>query len=419
MEFILANHPLDCPVCDQGGECDLQDQSMRYGSDRGRFTELAGKRAVEPKNFGPLVKTEMTRCIQCTRCVRFANEVAGLDDLGTTGRGNDMQIGTYISQMLDSEMSGNIIDLCPVGALTSKPFAFTARPWELKSHESIDVMDAVGSNIVVDTRGMEVMRVGVRVNEDINEEWIHDKTRFSYDGLKAQRLTTPLVKQDGSLIPVSWQDALSHIQKHISNIPGEKMTAIAGPLVDTESLVCLKDMFAKLGSNNFRLDGKDEAFKVAPSQGVDFRSNYLFNTGIAQIEKADCMLIIGSNPKHEAPIINTRIRKTWLHSDLKIGLVGEDVPLTYDYDHIGGNVTDLKQLADGKHEFAKVLKAAKRPMILLGSGALEHEASDATMQAVVQIVHMIRDTIMTKEWNGFNILHRVNAQFFVMYSASH
>ncbi|KAK2816765.1 NADH dehydrogenase (ubiquinone) 78K chain precursor, 5-prime end, partial [Arthroderma sp. PD_2] len=269
MEFLLANHPLDCPICDQGGECDLQDQSMRYGADRGRFHEVGGKRAVEDKNIGPLIKTSMNRCIHCTRCVRFANDVAGAPELGTTGRGNDMQIGTYLEKNLDSELSANVIDLCPVGALTSKPYAFRARPWELKHTETIDVLDALGSNITVDTRGMEVMRVQPRLNDDVNEEWINDKTRFACDGLKTQRLTTPLIRRDNKFAPATWEQALTEIgNAHKSLAPkGNEFKAIAGHLIETESLVAMKDLANKLGSDNLALDQAGGSQPIA--HGVD------------------------------------------------------------------------------------------------------------------------------------------------------
>ena len=284
MEFLLANHPLDCPICDQGGECDLQDQSMRYGSDRTRFHEITGKRAVENKDLGPIVKTNMTRCIQCTRCVRFANEVAGVDDLGTTGRGNDMQIGMYVEKTLDSEMSGNIIDLCPVGALTSKPYAFQSRPWELKKTESIDVMDAIGSNIRIDSRQVQVMRIQPKINDDVNEEWLNDKSRYAYDGLKYQRLTTPLIRDGDRFVPASWEDAMSRVSEGLrqTGAKGDEIKAIAGELADTESMVALKDLMNRMGSENLTVDQKRGEEPIVT--GVDVRSNYLFNTQIARAE---------------------------------------------------------------------------------------------------------------------------------------
>ena len=294
MEFLLANHPLDCPVCDQGGECDLQDQSMRYGADRGRFHEVGGKRAVEDKNIGPLIKTSMNRCIHCTRCIRFSNDIAGAPEMGSTGRGNDIQIGTYLEQNLDTELSGNVIDLCPVGALTSKPYAFRARPWELKHTESIDVLNGLGSNIRVDSRGLEVMRILPRLNDDVNEEWIDDKTRFACDGLKTQRLTMPLVRREGRFEPADWEEALTEIGRayQIKNPQGNEFKVIAGALTEVESLVVAKDMANKLGSDNLALDTPTGSQPLA--HGVDVRSNFLFNSQIWGIEEADAILIVGS-----------------------------------------------------------------------------------------------------------------------------
>ena len=327
-EMLLENHPLDCPVCDQGGECDLQEQSQRYGSDRGRFHEVVGKRAVENKAIGPLVKTSMNRCIHCTRCVRFMNDVAGAPEFGTAGRGNDMQIGTYIERNINSEMSGNIIDLCPVGALTSKPYAFRARPWELKRTETIDVLDAVGSNIRVDTRGIEVMRVLPRLNDDVNEEWISDKTRFACDGLKTQRLTTPLIRNGDKFETATWDEALSTIAAAYSKINPQngELKAIAGALVDAESLVSLKDLVNKLGSENVTTDVKQSV----NAHGFDIRSNYIFNSTIDGIEDADQILLVGTNPRFEAAVLNTRIRKVWLRSNLEISSVGQDFNSTFD-----------------------------------------------------------------------------------------
>jgi NADH dehydrogenase (ubiquinone) Fe-S protein 1 len=315
MEFLLANHPLDCPICDQGGECDLQDQSMRYGSDRARFHEITGKRAVENKELGPLVKTSMNRCIQCTRCVRFANDVAGVEDLGTTGRGNDLQIGMYVEKVLNSELSGNIVDLCPVGALTSKPYAFHARPWELKNTESVDVLDAVGSNIRVDSRGYQVMRIQPRTNDDVNEEWISDKTRYAYDGLRTQRLTTPLIRQDDRFVSATWEEALHTIADGLktSGARADEIQAVAGALADTEALVALKDLVNRLGSDNLVTDATPTG---VPSHSVDVRSNYLFNSTIQGLSEADAILLVGTNPRHEAAVMNSRIRKRWLHNQV-------------------------------------------------------------------------------------------------------
>ncbi|KAK9480001.1 hypothetical protein V1514DRAFT_327090 [Lipomyces japonicus] len=404
MEMLLANHPLDCPVCDQGGECDLQDQANRYGSDRGRFREIAGKRAVEDKDIGPLIKTEMTRCIHCTRCVRFANDVAGAPEFGTSGRGNDMQIGTYLKNNLNSELSGNVIDLCPVGALTSKPYAFRARPWELKKTESIDVLDAIGSNIRVDSKGVEVLRVLPRLNDDVNEEWISDKTRFAVDGLKTQRLTVPLLKNGDAFEPVTWDEALSTIVKAYETIApkGDEFKAIAGQLADVESLVALKDLANRLGSENLALDQDKGNEPLA--HGVDLRSNYLFNSTIHGIEEADAILLVGTNPRHEAAVLNARIRKQWLRSDLEIGLVGAKFESTFGFDHLGQDLAALKTALSG--EFGKKLLAAKRPIIIVGSGVAENADAAAYFDVLGQFVSKHADKLVTDEWNAYSVLQR-------------
>ncbi|KAL1903632.1 ndufs1 NADH-ubiquinone oxidoreductase subunit [Sporothrix stenoceras] len=404
MEFLLANHPLDCPVCDQGGECDLQDQSMRYGADRGRFHEIGGKRAVEDKNIGPLIKTSMNRCIHCTRCVRFANDVAGMPELGSTGRGNDLQIGTYLEKNLDSELSANVIDLCPVGALTSKPYAFKARPWELKHTESIDVFDALGSNIRVDSRGLEVMRVVPRLNDNVNEEWINDKSRFAVDGLKTQRLTIPLVRREGRFEPASWEQALSEVAHGYAKVApkGNEFKAVAGALVDVESLVAMKDLANRLGSDNLALDTPTGSVPVA--HGVDVRSNYVFNSRIAGIEEADAILIVGSNPRHEAAVLNARIRKQWLVSDLEVAVVGESFESTFEFEHLGTDYAALKKALAGP--WGKKLQAAKRPMIIVGSGVTEHADAKAFYELVGGFVEKNAATFQTEEWNGYNVLQR-------------
>ncbi len=404
MEFLLANHPLDCPICDQGGECDLQDQSMRYGADRGRFHELSGKRAVEDKNMGPLIKTSMNRCIHCTRCIRFANDIAGAPELGSTGRGNDMQIGTYLETALDSEMSGNVIDLCPVGALTSKPYAFRARPWELKHSESVDVLDGLGSNIRVDARGLEVMRILPRLNDDINEEWINDKTRFACDGLKTQRLTTPLIRHDDKFLPATWEQALIEIGSAFQKIaPKEnEFKAIAGHLVETESLVAMKDLANRLGSENLALDQPQGSQPIA--HGIDIRSNYLFNSKIFGVEEADAILLIGTNPRHEAAVLNARIRKQWLRSDLQIGLVGEPFESTFQFDHLGVDVAALKKALAGS--FGQTLQSAKRPMIILGSAAAEHPDAKAIFENVGTFINKNAAKFLTPSWQGYNVLQR-------------
>jgi len=404
MEFLLANHPLDCPICDQGGECDLQDQSMRYGADRGRFHEMGGKRAVEDKNMGPLIKTSMNRCIHCTRCIRFANDVAGAPELGSTGRGNDLQIGTYLETALDSEMSGNVIDLCPVGALTSKPYAFRARPWELQHSESVDVHDGLGSNIRVDARGLEVMRIIPRLNDDVNEEWINDKTRFACDGLKTQRLTTPLIRRENKFIPASWEQVLTEIGTTYQKLaPKEnEFKAVAGHLIETETLVAMKDLANKLGSDNLALD--QPMGGSPPAHGIDLRSSYLFNSKIYGVEEADAILLIGTNTRHEAAGLNARIRKQWLRSDLEIGLVGETFESTFEFDHLGTTASDLKKALSGP--WGKRLQAAKRPMIIVGSSAVEHPDAKSIFELVGSFVDKNAANFTTPEWQGYNVLQR-------------
>ncbi|WFD21871.1 hypothetical protein MEQU1_000530 [Malassezia equina] len=406
LEFLLMNHPLDCPICDWGGECDLQDQTMRYGSDRSRFHETAGKRAVEDKYLGPLVKTVMTRCIQCTRCVRYANEVAGVQDLGTTGRGNQLQIGMYVEKMLDSEMSGNIVDLCPVGALTSRPYAFQARPWELKKVESVDVLDAVGSNIRVDARDLQVIRVLPRTNDDVNEEWINDKTRYACDGLKYQRLTVPLIRQGDRFVPASWPEALEAIAQGLadSGAKGDEIQGVAGALADAESMVALRDMIHRLGSENLATDEPNG--DSDPLHGIDIRSNYTFNTGIAGLDEADYVILIGTNPRHEATIINARLRKGYLRNGLDLALIGEEVDLTYEYDYLGADAKAVADLAAGKGRGAERLKEAKKPLVIVGSGVVDHPDGAAILRDVAKLVQSNKDKFLTPEWNGYNFLHR-------------
>ncbi|EGP89990.1 unnamed protein product [Zymoseptoria tritici ST99CH_1E4] len=404
MEFLLANHPLDCPICDQGGECDLQDQSMRYGADRGRFHELEGKRAVEDKNIGPLVKTSMNRCIHCTRCVRFANDVAGAPEMGSTGRGNDIQIGTYLETALDTELSGNVIDLCPVGALTSKPYAFRARPWELYHTETIDVLDGLGSNIRVDARGLQVMRVLPRLNDDVNEEWINDKSRFACDGLSTQRLTTPLIRRDNQFQPATWENVLVEISEKFKELApkGDEVKFVAGQLVETETLVAAKDLANRLGSENLALDQPQGSAPLA--HGIDIRSNYAFNSKIVGVEEADAILLIGTNPRWEAALLNARIRKQWIRSDLEVGVVGQDFESTFDYENLGANVNDLKKALSGS--FGEKLKSAQRPMIIVGSGAVENSDAKAIYETVGSFVEKNKANFQTPEWNGFNVLQR-------------
>src|SRR3954468_20112059 len=346
MEFLLINHPLDCPICDQGGECDLQDQAMAYGVDASRYRE--NKRAVEEKYIGALVKTVMTRCIHCTRCVRFATEVAGVPELGAIGRGEDMEITTYLESAMISELQGNVVDLCPVGALTSKPYAFAARPWELNKTESVDVMDALGSAIRVDTRGREVMRILPRVNDDVNEEWISDKTRHVVDGLRTQRLDQPYIRQGGRLVPASWGDAFGAVVAKVKAARPERIGAIAGDLAAVEEMFALKDLMGRLGVAN--LDCRQDGAALDPSLG---RASYLFNATVAGIERADSLLIIGSNPRREAAVLNARIRKRWRNGKFPVGVIGERADLTYPYDYLGAGPESLSKLANEDSDFAK------------------------------------------------------------------
>jgi NADH-quinone oxidoreductase subunit G len=400
MEFLLINHPLDCPICDQGGECDLQDQAMGYGLDGSRFSE--NKRAVDNKHMGPLISTVMTRCIHCTRCVRFATEVAGVPELGAIGRGESMEITTYLEKTLASELSANVIDLCPVGALTSRPYAFAARPWELNKVETIDVMDALGSNIRVDARGAQVMRVLPRLNEDINEEWISDKTRYAIDGLRRQRLDKPYARgRDGRLHPVSWDEALKSLAIALRKAKPNAIGAIAGNQADAESLYALKSLMTRLGSPN--LDCRQDGAKIGGN-----RAGYLFNSTIAGIDDADALLIIGSNPRIEAAVLNARIRRNWLSSRMPVAVVGPKVDLTYDADFLGQDPAILDALADGSHKFAAKLKKAKRPMIIIGMGALARADGAAMLGKARQIAESYG--VVTKQWNGFNVLHNAAAR---------
>ena len=398
MEFLLINHPLDCPICDQGGECDLQDQAMAYGFDRSRYTE--NKRAVRDKNLGPLVKTIMTRCIHCTRCVRFATEVGGVEELGATGRGEEMEIGTYVERALSSELSGNLIDLCPVGALTSKPYAFAARPWELRKTESIDVMDAVGSNIRIDARGSEVLRVLPRLNDDVNEEWISDKTRFACDGLKRQRLDRPYVRVDGKLRPASWDEAFSAIASRLKGLDGSKVAAIVGDQCDAESVFALKGLMTALGSAN--LECRQDGSKL----GASVRAGYLFNTTISGIEAADVCLIVGADPRWEAPVLNIRLRKRYLMGGFAVGVIGPvSHDLTYPVVELGGAPAVLDALVSGEHDFAKILENAQRPMIIVGQAALARPDGAAIWASARAIAERYGMVSQDGSWNGFNVLH--------------
>jgi NADH-quinone oxidoreductase subunit G len=396
MEMLLINHPLDCPICDQGGECDLQDQAMAYGFDRGRYEE--NKRAVEDKDFGPLVATSMTRCIHCTRCIRFLTDVAGVEELGATGRGEDMEIGTYIERALGSELSGNIIDLCPVGALTSKPYAFNARPWELRKTESIDVLDAVGSNIRVDARDARILRVLPRLNEAVNEEWISDKTRFAVDGLVRRRLDRPYIRRSGKLVEAEWGEALDLVADRLRSTPGERIAAVAGDLCDAETMFALKTLIGGLGATS--LDCRQDGAKLDAS----CRAGYLFNTTIAGIEQADACLLIGTNPRWEAPIVNARLRKRYLQGGFKLAAIGPALDLTYPIEMLGEGGETLTSLSRGKHESAERLKAAKAPMLIVGQGALARPDGAQVLgaaRALAENFGMIREN-----WNGFNVLHR-------------
>ncbi len=395
MEFLLINHPLDCPICDQGGECDLQDQAMAYGFDRTRYHE--NKRAVEEKYMGPLVKTVMTRCIHCTRCIRFATEVAGIEELGAVGRGEHIEVTSYLERSLTSELSGNVVDLCPVGALTSKPFAFVARPWELTKSESIDVTDALGSAIRVDARNNQVLRILPRVSEEINEEWISDKTRCSCAGLARQRLDTPYVRRVGKLVPVSWNEAFERIQSAVRPLGGDEMAPIAGDLGDCESMFALKRLMTALGSAH--LECRQDGAAIDPRQ----RAAWLFNTTIAGIERADALVLIGTNPRLEAAVLNSRIRKRWLQSRMAIGVIGPRADLTYGYDYLGAGPETLAGLIEGRGEFAAVLRADKSPMLILGQGALRRRDGASVLGAARRLAEthgMVKDG-----WNGFNMLH--------------
>ncbi len=401
MEFLLINHPLDCPICDQGGECDLQDQAMAFGIDSSRYTE--DKRAVEDKYIGPLVKTEMNRCIHCTRCVRFTTEVAGIAELGLIGRGEDAEITTYLEQAMTSELQGNVVDLCPVGALTSRPFAFTARPWELNKTESVDVMDALGSAIRVDTRGREVMRILPRVNEQINEEWISDKTRHIPDGLKTQRVDRPYLRRDGRLQPASWADAFGAIRMAVSATSGDKIGAIAGDLASVEEMYALRELIRSLGSNN--LDCRQDGAALDPSLG---RASYLFNATIEGIDQADALLIVGSNPRFEAAVLNARIRRRWRRTGFPIGVIGEAGELRYGYEYLGAGTDTLTDLVNGKSTFLDKLKTAKNPMIIIGQGALTGVNGGEVLANAARLA--VDVGAVSEGWNGFSVLHTAAAR---------
>jgi NADH-quinone oxidoreductase subunit G len=395
MEFLLANHPLDCPVCDQGGECDLQDQSMFYGVDKSRYKE--NKRQVPEKNMGPLIKTQMTRCIHCTRCVRFATEIAGVEEIGAIGRGEDMQITTYLEQSMQSELSANVVDLCPVGALTSKPYAFEARPWELKKTESIDVMDAIGSNIRVDTYGWEVKRILPRINEDINEEWISDKTRHACDGLLNQRLDTPYIKYNGKFEKASWPEVFNIIKSKFKNTDKKKICGLTGDLVNMETLYIFKEFFNKtLGSQN--LESRNNHTYLNPEK----RENYLYNSSINGIEEADFIFLLGTNPRFEATILNARIRKAYLQNKTKIISLNEMGDLTFPYQSLDGNTETIKKIIEGKHEVSDLIKQAKRPMVIIGQSALKSESSKYIFESIKKFLE--ENNKLSIDWNALNVI---------------
>jgi NADH-quinone oxidoreductase subunit G len=400
MEFLLINHPLDCPICDQGGECDLQDQAVGYGRDDSRYEE--NKRAVEEKSMGPLIKTVMTRCIQCTRCVRFITEVAGSPEIGLISRGEDVEITTYLGAAVTSELSANVIDLCPVGALTSKPYAFEARPWELKKTESVDVMDALGSSIRVDARGAAVLRVLPRINDEVNEEWISDKTRYAVDGLGRQRLDRPYVRVGGQLKPATWADAFAAIAAKVKATAPERMGVIAGDLQDAESLKAAKDLFTALGVKN--LDSRQDGSAL----GAGPREGWLFNSTIAGIENADVVLFVGANPRLEAPVLNARFRKQWLAGKTRFGVIGEQADLTFGYDYLGAGSKTLAGLAKSKNDFVAALKAAERPAIIIGQGALARADGAPILKAAAGLAKSMK--VVREGWNGWNVLHTAAAR---------
>ena len=397
MEFLLINHPLDCPICDQGGECDLQDQAMAYGMGGSRYVE--NKRAVDEKYLGPLIKTFMTRCIQCTRCVRYMTEVAGVEELGAIGRGEDMEITTYLERGMMSELSANVVDLCPVGALTHRPWAFTARPWELRKTESIDVMDALGSAIRVDCRGREVVRILPRNNDAVNEEWISDKTRHVADGLRIQRLDRPYLRQGGALRPAGWDEVLALVAGRLKSVAPDRIGAIAGDLAGAEEMFALKDLLQRLGCRN--LDCRQDGAKLDPSLG---RASYLFNSTIEGIDRADAILLVGSNPRLEAAVLNSRLRRRWRQGNLAVALIGAAADLTYPYDYLGAGPQTLTDVADGKHSFAKVLRDAKRPMIIVGAAAAARPDGVGVLSAAARAASLASES-REPGWNAFNVLH--------------
>ena len=394
MEFLLANHPLDCPVCDQGGECDLQDQSLYYGVDKSRFVE--NKRKVSEKYMGPLIKTQMTRCIHCTRCVRFATEVAGIPEIGAIGRGENMEITTYLEKSMESELSANVIDLCPVGALTSKPYAFEARPWELKKTESIDVMDAVGSNIRVDTYNWEVKRILPRLNDDINEEWISDKTRYSCDGLSKQRIDVPYIKKNNKLQKSNWDEAIEIVVNKIKETQPNEIAGHIGDMVNLENSIAFKKLFNDLNSNN--LEFREKKFYINPEDKI----NYIFNSSIKGIEESDLIVLVGTNPRHEATILNARIRKAFAQKKIPIYSIGDPGDLTYQYKVIGNKTDDIKKLINKENEISKNILSSKKPIIIIGESALELKCGKYIFEELKN--YLINNNFITEEWNALNVL---------------
>jgi len=395
MEFLLINHPLDCPVCDQGGECDLQDQSMFYGIDKSRFNE--NKRDVAEKYMGPLIKTKMTRCIHCTRCIRFATEIAGVPELGAIGRGEDIQITTYLEKSMQSELSANVIDLCPVGALTSKPYVFEARPWELKKTESIDVMDAVGSNIRVDTYGWEVKRILPITNEDINEEWISDKTRYSFDGIKNQRIDTPYLKIKNEFVKVEWNDAYKKIVEKIKKTPSNRIAGLTGDLTNMETLFIVKEFFNKTIKSDF-LDSRINNSYV----NIQDRRNYIFNSTINGIEESDLIILVGANPRHEATMLNARIRKAYLKNKTKIYSFGDVGDLTYPYEILDNSTNEIKKIFDNSNNLSERIIKSKKPMVIIGQSTLKHKSSNFIFEEFKK--YLIEKNKISEEWNALNVL---------------
>ena len=395
MEFLLMNHPLDCPICDQGGECDLQDQAMYYGLDHGRYHDE--KRSVADKNMGPLINMNTPRCIHCTRCVRFAQDVAGVPQIGMIGRGDHSEITTYVNEAIRSELSGNLVDICPVGSLTSLPYRFTARPWELRKVESIDVFDGLGANIRVDCRGNQVMRVQPRINDDVNEEWLGDKSRFSVDGLTRQRIDRPYVRKGTALQPASWGEALEVVAKKLSGTDATKIAAIAGDMADAEAMIALKDLMDGLGVTS--LDCRQDGAKLDPKA----KASWLFNSGVAGIDKADAILLVGTNPRWESPVLNARIRRRYINGGVPVAHIGPKVELTYKHENLGASASVLADLAEGKGAFFEVMKAAERPMIILGMGALTRDDAEALQAAAHKLAEAVG--AVGGEWNGYNVLH--------------